>query len=226
MRILVVEDDLGNRKMIEHVLKKEGGDVSPVETGREGLDLALNEPFDCIIMDLGLPDIDGTDVVKELRNSKLNTPVIILSAAIELDSKLKGLELGADDYMTKPFEPLELVARVNAQIRRATEYSDRSNEILKCGEIVLNLLDRTCEIAGSQVILTNNEFNLLSYFMHHPGETLSRMQISKDVWGIDFDTHTNFVNVYISYLRHKIAECTEEEYIETQRGKGFRIRCE
>jgi DNA-binding response OmpR family regulator len=224
MRILVVEDELAIRKVIETVFKSRGYDVTLTSTALEGTNKAKSEPFDCIILDLGLPDGTGFEVLKAIRELQILTPVLILSAERDVEQKVQGLVSGADDYLTKPFDNAELAARVEALIRRATSYNKNADEVLKIGEISLNQLTRECYIAGKHVWLTNNEHNLLAYFMRNPNRLISRLELSEKVWNIPFDTHTNFVNVYISYLRRKIADYTPHNYIDTHRGKGFIFR--
>lgn len=225
MRILVVEDEVAIRKVLETVFVTRNFDVTLANTAADGAAFAKNEPYDCIVLDLGLPDGTGFDVLKSVRSGGVTTPVLILSAEQHVDQKVEGLVSGADDYLTKPFDNLELIARVDALIRRATTYNKNVDEVLTCGEIVLNLLNRECHIAGKHVWLTNNEFNLLAYFMRNADRTISKMELSEKVWDIHFDTHTNFVNVYISYLRRKIADYSKHNYIDTQRGKGFTFSC-
>ena len=225
MRVLIVEDDLANLKMLEYTFTTNKFDVVLADNGEKGLDLATKEPFDCVVLDIGLPKIDGLTILKELRLSKNYTPVVMLTAEADLETKVSGLSFGADDYVTKPFEPLELIARVQSQIRRNTSYTKSEDSELECGELNLDLINRVFKVNGTSVILTNNEFKLMSYFMSNPNAVLSKQDISKEVWGLDFDTRTNFVNVYVSYLRQKIADHSRRDYIETVRGQGFSFVC-
>lgn len=226
MRVLIVEDDLANLKMLEYTFTTNKFDVVLADNGETGLELATKEPFDCVVLDIGLPKIDGLTILKELRQSKNYIPVVMLTAEADLETKVSGLSFGADDYVTKPFEPLELIARVNSQIRRNTAYTKTEEAELQCGELHLDLINRVFKVNGVSVILTNNEFKLMSYFMNNPNSVLSKQDISKEVWGLDFDTRTNFVNVYVSYLRQKIADNSKRDYIETVRGQGFSFICE
>jgi DNA-binding response OmpR family regulator len=221
MRILVVEDEVAIRKVIETVFQLRNYDVTLVNTATDGITTARTEPFDCVVLDLGLPDGTGFQVLKSMRDSDNTTPVLILSAERDVELKVQGLVSGADDYLTKPFDNTELIARVEALIRRATTYNKKVDEVLTCGDITLNQLTRECHIGGKHVWLTNNEHNLLAYFMRNPNRMISKLELSEKVWAIPFDTHTNFVNVYISYLRKKIADYSSYNYIDTHRGKGF-----
>ena len=223
MKILVIDDDKTIQLMIKSVLKKNGYDVTSVELGKEGRELAAEESFDCIILDMRLPDMDGMEVLKYLRDHKILTPLLILSARDGVESKVKGLHSGADDYLTKPFDFNELLARIEAITRRTIDKVEGQSEIYKAGELWINLLQREFKIGQHKVFLTNNEFNLMTYFLQHPDRVISKEELSNNVWGIDFDTQTNFVNVYISYLRKKIRDYTSKEYIETIRGEGFRL---
>jgi DNA-binding response OmpR family regulator len=226
MKVLVVEDDNSIRKIVELYLQKNGYDVTATAFGKEGQDYALKDPYDCIIMDLDLPDANGMDILKKLRDNDNYTPMLIISATKNVETKVEGLDSGADDYLTKPFDFKELMARIKTITRRRNHTEPgETKEVLTCGELTLNLLKREFKIGDQTVFLTNNEFNLLTYFIKNKNRIISRKELSENVWRIYFDTQTNFVNVYISYLRKKIREHTEYEYIETIRGEGFRITC-
>ncbi|MDG5766433.1 response regulator transcription factor [Balneolales bacterium ANBcel1] len=225
MKILVIEDDRIVRTLVKHVLEKEGHEVSIAENGQSGEDIALNEEFDMIILDLGLPDKSGMDVCKTLRDSDVNTPILILSAYQNTDTKITGLNTGADDYLTKPFDNKELLARIDAIIRRVQKRDDTGN-IFECGELKIDLVNRDFYVKDKKVLLTNNEFNLMAYFLKNPNRILDKDELTNNVWDINFDTNTNFLNVYISYLRKKIEEITPVNYIQTIRKKGFMLQCE
>jgi DNA-binding response OmpR family regulator len=223
MNVLVIEDDPAVQTLVRTVLKHNGNQVSVVETAKEGEEQATTASFDVIILDLGLPDGDGLELCERLRENGIDTPILILSAEQETDVKVKGLHSGADDYLTKPFSTEELMARIEAIRRRSKKKT--TQEVLHCGEITINLLDRTCDINGNGVSLTNNEFNLLAYFMQNSDRIIPQEELAAEVWDIHFDTQTNYINVYISYLRKKIRQNADREYIETVRKKGFILRC-
>lgn len=224
MDVLVIEDDQSVRVLVRAVLEKNGGSVTQADNAGDGQDYAFNNEYDIIILDLGLPDGDGFEICKNIRNKEITTPVLILSAEQETDVKVKCLKVGADDYLTKPFNPEELMARVEAITRRSTDASGEQN--LSCGELKVKLLEREFHVDGTEVDLTNNEFNLLVYLLRNKNRIISQEEIAEKVWDIHFDTQTNYINVYISYLRKKIRDHTENDYIETVRKKGFVLRCE
>jgi len=225
MRILVIEDDDVVRTLVQRVLEKNGFEVVTAPQALEGEKLAMQSQHDCIILDLALPDKSGLEVCADLREKGVKTPILILSARKNIDTKVLGLSSGADDYLTKPFDNKELIARIEAITRRSRDQSDSGSsgnaELLRCGEMELNLIKREFTIRGKPVWLTNNEFNLMTYFMKHVDKVVEKEELADKVWGIKFDTQTNFINVYVSYLRKKIAEETDKEYIQTVRKRGF-----
>jgi len=223
MKALLIEDDRALCKIFDRVMAANDIDHMIVQNGTDGEQLAMDEEFDIIILDLGLPDKHGIDVCKNLRKQQNTTPILILSAQDETKTKVKSLEIGADDYLTKPFDTEELIARITAITRRNNVVPHETTEEIECGELKLNLMERTFFVAQKEVRLTNNEFDLLAHFMKNSDRIISPEELSAEVWDIHFDTQTNYVNVYISYLRKKIAEQTDREYIETIRGEGFRL---
>lgn len=223
MNILVIEDDPSVRTLVRAVLEHNGNTVSTADTAALGEVKAVEGQFDMIILDLGLPDGDGYEVCKNIRDKHVNTPVLILSGEHETDTKVKCLKVGADDYLTKPFNTEELIARIEAILRRAESGAEKS---LQCGELKVDLINREFTVNGTKVQLTNNEFNLLVYFIKNKNKIISQEELADKVWDIHFDTQTNYINVYISYLRKKIKEYTDTDYIETVRKKGFTFRCE
>lgn len=225
MKALLIEDDPALCKIFDRVMAANNIDHTIVQNGTEGEQLALEEDHDIIILDLGLPDKHGIDICKNLRKQQVTTPILIISAQTEIQTKVKGLEIGADDYLTKPVDSEELIARITAITRRSNNTLQENTKEYKCGELSLNLLERIFFVADHEVRLTNNEFDLIAHFMKNPDRIISQEELSAEVWDIHFDTQTNYVNVYISYLRKKIAEQTEREYIETIRGEGFRLNC-
>lgn len=220
MNILVIEDDEVVRTLVQRVLQKNNYTVSVAAEAEEGERLANTQPFDCIILDLALPDKNGLEVCKDLRDRGNKTPILILSARKNIDTKVSGLHSGADDYLTKPFDNKELLARIEAITRRSQQSND-NNEHLTCGELRINLLKREFTVGGKMVWLTNNEFNLMAYFLQNVDRVVDKEELADKVWGITFDTQTNFINVYVSYLRKKINEITPKEYIQTVRKRGF-----
>ncbi|MGK7371468.1 MAG: response regulator transcription factor [Candidatus Halalkalibacterium sp. M3_1C_030] len=224
MDVLVIEDDQSVRVLVRAVLEKNGNSVAQADNAADGQELAFNNEYDIIILDLGLPDGNGYDICKNIRDQDITTPVLILSAEQETDVKVKCLKVGADDYLTKPFNPEELMARVEAITRRSTDAS--GEQVLTCGELKVKLLEREFYVDGTEVDLTNNEFNLLVYLLKNKNRIISQEEIAEKVWDIHFDTQTNYINVYISYLRKKIRDHTENDYIETVRKKGFVLRCD
>lgn len=224
MNVLVIEDDPSVRTLVKSVLEKNDYEVDTAETAGSGEQHAQQNNYDIIILDLGLPDGDGFDLCKSMREDDITTPVLILSAEQETDVKIKCLRVGADDYITKPFDTEELLARIEAISRRSTETNGDS--LLTCGELEVNMLEREFEVNGTKVDLTNNEFNLLVYLLKKKNKIVTQEEIAENVWDIHFDTQTNYINVYISYLRKKIRSHSESEYIDTVRKKGFIIRCD
>lgn len=222
MKILVVEDDPSVRTLVKAVLEHNGNSVITAETAKDAQILAIGEKFEMIVLDLGLPDGDGYEVCKKIRDEGIVTPVLILSGELETDVKVKCLKVGADDYLTKPFNTEELLARMEAIQRRTESSGDQS---LICGEIHVHLLQRECTVNDNKLQLTNNEFNLLVYFIKNKNRVITQEELAEKVWDIHFDTQTNYINVYISYLRKKIREYSETDYIETIRKKGFTFRC-
>lgn len=223
MQILVIEDDLTIQTLIKLILQREEHDVVLAQNAKIGTRLALEDSPDMIILDLGLPDGDGYDICKKIREEGISTPVLVLSAEHETDVKVKCLEIGADDYLTKPFDTSEFTARIDAIMRRSG--ADKGKSMLECGEVQMNLISRKCTVNGTAIDLTNNEFDLLVYLIKRKNNIVSLEEISENVWDINFDTQTNYINVYISYLRKKIRAHSENNYIETVRKKGFVIRC-
>lgn len=219
MNILVIEDEPVVQTLIKKVLEKHDCKPTLAQTVAEGQKAVGKDKYDALILDLGLPDGDGFELCKLLRNQGLITPILILSGENNTNVKIKCLNAGADDYLTKPFDAGELVARLNAVTRRSSPAS--KNGIIKGGELVVNKVKRTCTINDVDVKLTNNELDLLAYLMELDGTVASQYKIQEDLWDIDYYTPSNFINVYISYLRKKIGEHTDHQYIKTIRNQGF-----
>jgi DNA-binding response OmpR family regulator len=221
MHVLVVEDDERIGSFLQRGLEGQGHQVSRAENGDDGLALALDPLVDLVILDLGLPGRDGQSVLTGLRRTRASLPVLVLTARDALDEKVRALDAGADDYLTKPFALDELLARVRALSRR----SDQSSaDVIEASGVRLDLRSRRVDAHGQSVDLSTREFALLEYLMRHPGQVLSRTQILAAVWGYDFDPLSNVVDVYVRYLRRKIDRDDEPSLIETVRGAGYRFR--
>ncbi len=223
MRILVVEDE---KKLATHLRKalREGGHaVDDAANGEDALTMATTEPYDAIVLDIMLPGRDGLSVLRALRQRNIITPVLILSARGETSERIEGLNLGADDYMAKPFSMEELVARVNVLLRRGA--GDRP-ALLKVGDLVMNVASREVQRAGKPITLTVREFGLLEYLMRTTGRVVTRTLILEHVWGYHFDPGTNVVEVYIQRVRKKMDEGYERALIQTVFGYGYKMIAE
>jgi two-component system, OmpR family, response regulator len=220
MKALLVEDEQRIASFVCSGLREQGFLVDHCEDGDQGYDYALSRQYDIILLDIMLPGRDGLAILKGLRREGRDTPVILLTARNELDDRLQGLNLGADDYLAKPFYVEELVARIHALLRRVS--GDRQN-MLSVGPVRLDKLSRVAEVDGRSVELTSREFNLLEYLMRSPGRVYTRTQILEHVWGYDFEPQTNMVDVCIQRLRKKL-ELPDEAAIEAVRGVGYRMR--
>ncbi len=223
MNILVVEDDPTIRLLIKKALQHHGCTVTEAGNAKDGSEFARKKDHDMVILDLRLPDGNGYDVCAGMRKAGINTPVLVLSAETETDVKVKNLNAGADDYLTKPFSIEELLARIEA-INRRTAQSEQTE--YHCNNLVINMIERSVHVNEASIDLTNSEFNLLSYLVKNKGKTISQDELAENVWGIGFNTKTNYINVYISYLRKKIGEHSDFKYIRTVRKKGFKVVCE
>jgi DNA-binding response OmpR family regulator len=221
MRILIVEDDRNLRTFLRKAFGEEGYAVDEAAAGDEGLQVAIDRDYDCVVLDLMLPGRDGFDVVRELRTRGLHTPVLILTARGELTAKVRGLEGGADDYLTKPFDLPELLARVQALVRRSRFH--REDSLLEVGQLTLDPMTRTVTVGDHVVDLSPREFSLLEFLMRNVGRTMSRSRIAEAVWNYQFDPTTNVVDVYINYLRKKLGEMPDGSEIRTVRGVGYRL---
>ena len=223
MRILVVEDE---KKLATHLRKalREGGHaVDDAANGEDALTMATTEPYDAIVLDIMLPGRDGLSVLRALRQKNIITPVLILSARGETSERIEGLNLGADDYMAKPFSMEELVARVNVLLRRGA--GDRP-ALLKVGDLVMNVASREVQRGGKPIALTVREFGLLEYLMRTTGRVVTRTLILEHVWGYHFDPGTNVVEVYIQRVRKKMDEGYERALIQTVFGYGYKMVAE
>uniref|UniRef100_A0A7V3YHA9 Response regulator transcription factor n=1 Tax=Candidatus Caldatribacterium californiense TaxID=1454726 RepID=A0A7V3YHA9_9BACT len=221
MKILLVEDDKHIVGFLKRGLEEEGYVVEVASDGEEGLELARDGEFDLIVLDILLPKVDGFEVCRRLRQAGNTTPVLMLTAKDDVEDRVRGLDLGADDYLVKPFAFEELLARIRALMRR---HRNAEGAILRVGDLTINLLTREVK-RGDQVIeLTTREFELLKFLAHHPGRVFTRTQILEHVWGYDFEYSSNIVDVYIKYLREKIDKPFERKLIHTVRGVGYKLQ--
>jgi len=222
MRLLLVEDDPKIASFILKGLKAEGYAVDHAPDGQEGLHLAVTEPYDAAIIDVMLPKLDGLSVIERMRKDKVNTPVIILSAKGSVDDRVKGLQVGGDDYLPKPFAFSELLARVQALIRRGTGLSEPTR--LTVGDLTMNLLTREVTRGGRKIELQRLEFSLLEYLMRSAGRVVSKTMIMEHVWDFNFDPQTNVVESRICRLRDKIDRGFDRKLIQTVRGVGYALK--
>jgi len=222
MRVLLVEDDTATSKSIELMLRSEGFVCDTTDLGEDGLEIGKIYDYDIIILDLMLPDIDGYEVLRRLRAARVKTPILILSGLSELDNKLKGLGFGADDYLTKPFDKRELVARINAIVRRAKGHSQ---SIIKTGKLTINLDTRTVESNGAPVHLTGKEYGILELLSLRKGTTLTKEMFLNHLYGGIDEPELKIIDVFVCKLRKKLsAACEGENYIETVWGRGYVLR--
>lgn len=220
MKVLLVEDEKKIASFVRKGLEAQGFVVDAAANGNDGFLLATSRPYDAAVLDIMLPGRDGLSILRNLRERKVPLPVILLTARSELNERLEGLNLGADDYLTKPFHIQELIARIHAVVRRAT---GRGDSILAFADLTMNLLTRQVERGGQEIELTAREFSLLEHLMRSPGRVLTRVEICERVWDYHFDPGTNLVDVYIQRLRKKVDGSFPRKLIETIRGVGYRI---
>lgn len=224
MRILVVEDEKKLAMFIRKALREAGFAVDVTHNGDEALELASNTPFDAIVLDIMLPGRDGLSILRLLRERRNAVPILILTARSSVSERIEGLNLGADDYMTKPFSTSELVARLNALARRI---GDARFSLLKVDDLTMNLVTREVKRSAERIELPPREFALLEFLMRSPGRVQSRTQICEHVWNYHFDPGTNLVDAYIQRLRRKIDDGHATKLIQTIRGVGYALRpCE
>ena len=222
MRLLLVEDDIKIAQFVVNGLREAGFAVDHATDGEDGLHLALTEPYDLAIVDLMLPKLDGLTLIEEVRKKEINTPVLILSAKRSVDDRVIGLRKGSDDYLVKPFAFSELLARVQALIRRSTLVTAPSE--LKVADLKLNLHTRRVFRAEKEIVLQPLEFSLLEYLMRNSGRVVSKTMIMEHVWDYNFSPQTNVVEARICYLRDKIDKDYDKKLIHTVRGVGYVIK--
>jgi len=222
MRVLLIEDDSATAQSIELMLKSESFNVYTTDLGEEGIDLGKIYDYDIILLDLNLPDMSGFDVLRKLRVSKVNTPVLILSGFVGIEDKIKGLGFGADDYMTKPFHKDELVARIQAIVRRSKGHAQ---SVIQTGDLVVNLDRKSAEINGTRVHVTSKEYLMLELLALRKGTTLTKESFLNHLYGGVNEPDMKIIDVFICKLRKKLANASGgKDYIETIWGRGYVMR--
>ncbi|NDF12347.1 MAG: DNA-binding response regulator [Proteobacteria bacterium] len=222
MRVLVIEDDKGHAQFIADGLTETGHNVDCAKDGMDGLFLATEEKYDVLVVDRMIPKIDGLTVVQTLRNAGNKTPVLILSSLSKVEERVKGLKAGADDYLVKPFEFAELLARLEALARRSSpEQSEQT--LLTVGELEMNLLNRTVTRKGQKIDLQNKEFQLLEFLMRREGQVVTRTMLLEGVWDFHFSPNTNLIDAQMSKLRIKVDKPFSYQMIKTIKGAGYKI---
>jgi two-component system copper resistance phosphate regulon response regulator CusR len=221
MRILVIEDEKKVARFIKHGLEEERYIVDTAHDGIEGFDMAVNNHFDAILLDLMLPGKDGFTLLKELRDAGVATPILILTARNATEDKVTGLDLGADDYLSKPFSFEELAARLRSILRRS---SPEKTTKLRCGDLQLDTVSHLAYRSGKEIELTTKEYALMEYLMRNKNRILSRSTITQHVWKHNFDPESNIIDVYIKRLRSKIDSENQKPLIQSIRGVGYRMR--
>ncbi len=222
MRVLLIEDDGATAQSIELMLKSDGFNVYTTDLGEEGVDLGKVYDYDIILLDLNLPDMTGFDVLKSLRVAKVNTPILILTGQGDIETKVRGLGFGADDYMTKPFHKDELVARIHAIVRRSKGHSQ---SVITTGDLIVNLDAKTVEVSGQRVHLTGKEYQMLELLSLRKGTTLTKEMFLNHLYGGMDEPELKIIDVFICKLRKKLAAATNgQHYIETVWGRGYVLR--
>jgi len=224
MRVLVIEDDRETAQFLQKSLKESGHSADLAGDGETGLSMAQEGGYDILIVDRMLPRLDGLSVVKELRSEGMRTPVLILSALGDGDDRVKGLRAGGDDYLTKPYAFVELLARLDALMRRRAPSAVKTR--LQVGDLELDLLTRTAQRAATAIDLQPREFRLLEYLMRHAGQVVTRTMLLEGVWDYHFDPQTNVIDVHISRLRQKIDKGFATPLLHTMRGAGYCLRAD
>jgi len=221
VRILIVEDEKKVAGFIKKGLEEETYAVDVAYDGEEGFHLAAMNEYDMIILDWMLPKMDGLEVLSRLRDKKVSTPILLLTAKDEVDDKVTGLNRGADDYLTKPFAFSELLARIRSLLRRGQAETQTE---LKVGDLLLDMVSHKVSRDGEEIELTGKEYSLLEYFMRNEGKVLTRTMIAEHVWDYNFDTFTNVIDVYVNHLRKKIDKKYPAKLLHTLRGVGYVMR--
>ena len=222
MRILVIEDDKQTREFLIQGLKQSGHVVDAAEDGKDGLFLALDQPYDAMVVDRMVPSLDGLSIIETVRKAGNRTPILILSALGEVDDRVEGLRRGGDDYLVKPFAFSELEARLEALIRRGA--GEVAETRLQVADLEMDLLARQVKRSGQEIDLQPREFRLLEFLMRHSGQVVTRTMLLERVWDYHFDPQTNVIDVHISRLRRKIDKDFDPPLIQTIRGAGYALR--
>ena len=221
MRVLVIEDDLQAAGFITKGLQEAGYVVDHAKDGQQGLDLALSEPYDAMVVDRMIPGPNGVAVVQSVREQDIDTPVLFLSALGDVDDRVEGLKAGGDDYLVKPFAMAELLARLEALTRRGKVQGETTH--LSVGDLEMDILERKVTRQGKRVYLHPREFKLLEYLMRHAGQVVTRTMLLENVWEYHFDPQTNVIDVHISRLRQKIDKPFDSAVLQTVRGAGYKL---
>ena len=222
MRVLLVEDEKKMASFIERGLKEEGYAVDICEDGETGWEYASTNEYDCIQLDIMLPKLNGLDLCAKIRSQGIRTPVLVLTARDSVEDKIKGLDQGADDYLTKPFAFDELLARLRALLRRPRDFEEKTH--LTAGPLEMDLLARSVLVNRKEIVLSQKEFSLLEFLIRRKGQVVSPTQIAEHVWDLHFDPMSNTIDVYINFLRKKIDTAGwTQSCIETVRGAGYRL---
>lgn len=223
MRILLIEDELKTLQSLRQGLEENGWTINTASNGAMGLRLAQQGDYDVIVSDITMPGLTGLELCRQLREEGNTTPILLLTALSQTDDKITGFDAGADDYLSKPFEFRELLARIKALARRPST-SIKPENILRFSDLEQDLDAKTVRRAGKEILLTPREFALLEFFLRHPGKVLSKIEIAEKVWDVDFDTGTNVIEVYVNYLRNKVDKGFEPKLIHTQFGQGYVLK--
>lgn len=221
---LIVEDEEKVASFIKKGLYTQGYDSVIASTGHEALGFFESQKFDLVILDIGLPDMSGLEVCEQIRKTNAQIPVLMLTALGSVSDKLSGFEVGTDDYLVKPFDFMELLVRIKALLKRSNEKIADQDDILKVADLELNLHQKVAIRGGKVIALTAKEFSLLEYLMRNRGRVVSKLDIAENVWDIDFDTGTNFIEVYVNYLRNKIDKSFTDKLIHTIFGMGYTLK--
>jgi len=226
VEILIIEDDQRIAELLQRGLEEQGFSTTVAYDGLSGKKLALQNTFDLIVTDIVLPKMDGIDLCKQIKQLQPNLPIIMLTALGTTDDKVDGFDAGADDYLVKPFEMRELLVRVRAVLKRSSLSSSHVGSVLKYADLEMNVHTKVVTRNAIDIHLTPKEFNLLEYMLQNPERVLSRVEIAEKVWDTHFDTGTNFIDVYINYLRKKIDKDFDKKLLHTKSGMGFILKAD